>query len=54
MIVSHDVYLTRVTDIENHPEFADRKIKRILDGYIMDDWWIMDFTVEELKTLKIK
>jgi hypothetical protein len=36
------------------PEFQERKIKRTLDGKEKDDWWIQDFTVQELKKLGIR
>ncbi|WP_262695332.1 glycerophosphodiester phosphodiesterase family protein [Kordiimonas aquimaris] len=47
-VARHDVYLSTTTDVANRPEFADRK--RIIDGH--DDWFIFDFTLAELKTLK--
>ena len=54
MIVSHDLTLSRLTDVEDHKEFAKRKILRNVLWEQINDWWIMDFTLVELKTLKIK
>ena len=47
-VARHDVYLSSTTDIAEHPEFADRK--RTLEG--VSDWFVFDFTLAELKTLR--
>jgi glycerophosphoryl diester phosphodiesterase len=49
VIVSHDPYLSRVTNVEVIKEFETKKQKRLYDGKIKDDWWVSDFTVAELK-----
>jgi hypothetical protein len=36
------------------PQFADRKKVKSLYGSDKDDWWIMDFTLQELRSIKIK
>ena len=48
LVARHDIYLSHTTDIADHPEFASRK--RTLDGH--EDWYVFDFTLAELKTLK--
>ena len=48
LVARHDVYLSHTTDIADHPEFADRK--RTLEGH--EDWYVFDFTLAELKTLR--
>ena len=48
LVARHDVYLSSTTDIAEHPEFADRK--RTLQG--VTDWFVSDFTLAELKTLR--
>jgi glycerophosphoryl diester phosphodiesterase len=50
LVARHDVYLSGTTDVADHPEFADRK--RTLDG--KRDWYVFDFTLAELKTLKAR
>lgn len=50
LVARHDVYLSTTTDVANHPEFADRR--RVLAGH--DDWFVFDFTLAELKTLKAR
>jgi len=47
LIVRHDPYLSTSTDVANRPEFADRLAER--NG--QTDWWVMDFTAAELRTL---
>ncbi len=50
LVARHDVYLSTTTDVADHPEFADRK--RVLEGRA--DWYVFDFTLAELKTLRAK
>jgi glycerophosphoryl diester phosphodiesterase len=50
LVVRHDNYLSTTTDVSDHPEFASRKrelAKR-------DDWFVEDFTLTELKTLRAR
>jgi len=47
-VARHDIYLSHTTDISAHPEFADRK--QTLGG--REDWYVFDFTLAELKTLR--
>ena len=48
LVVRHDHYLSTTTDVADHPEFADRR--RTQDG--RDDWWVEDFTLAEIRTLR--
>lgn len=52
LVVRHDATLSGTTDIEAHPEFAGRKRMRNLDGIDTTDFFVCDFTLAELKTLK--
>lgn len=62
MIVTHDAYMSRATNIAELEQFADRKRKRVLeyekDSQLVeeerDDWWVMDFTLEELQQVKVR
>lgn len=47
LIVRHDPYLSTSTDVADREAFADRR--RSLMG--REDWWVMDFTAEELRSL---
>ena len=42
------------TDIASHPEFADRKTEKVIDGQKQVGWFTEDFTLAELKTLRAK
>lgn len=50
LVDRHDNYLSTTTDVANHPEFADRKRKS--ERFGSEDWWIEDFTLAEIKTLR--
>jgi len=50
LIVRHDPYLSTSTDIADRTEFADRKATR----FGREDWWVSDFTAEELQTLNTR
>ena len=42
------------TDVAAHPEFADRKTTKSVDGVKLTGWFTEDFTLAELKTLRAK
>lgn len=57
IIIFHDRYLSQLTNIEEIVEFKDRKSVFVEDGVKLEereDWWVKDFTCEELKKLKIR
>lgn len=47
-VARHDIYLSETTDIASHPEFETRK--RTIKN--KTDWFVFDFTLAELKTLR--
>ena len=49
-VARHDIYLSTTTDISDRPEFADRR--RTFED--RTDWFVFDFTLAELKTLKAR
>ncbi len=52
LIVSHDPWLSHNTDVADHPEFAEREREITLYGrWKVIDWFSVDFTVAEIKTL---
>lgn len=51
MIARHEPMIGGTTDVASHPEFADRKTKRFVDGVEYNDWFATDFTLAEIKTL---
>jgi len=40
------------TDVAEHPEFADRLTTKVIDGNPITGWFIEDFTLDEIKTLR--
>lgn len=52
LIARHEPNITGTTDVANHPEFASRKTKRMVDGVEESGWFATDFTLAEIKTLR--
>ncbi|WXL28052.1 glycerophosphodiester phosphodiesterase [Ectopseudomonas mendocina] len=52
LLARHDNELGLTTDVSNHPEFADRKRTKNIDGNELTGWFSEDFTLAELKTLR--
>jgi len=54
LVVRHEPEISGTTDVASHPEFADRKVTKQLDGVPVTGWWVEDFSLAELKTLRAK
>jgi glycerophosphoryl diester phosphodiesterase len=54
LVARHEPIISSTTDVADRPEFANRKTTRNLDGVATTDWWVGDFTLAELKTLRAK
>ncbi|MBW6398606.1 endonuclease/exonuclease/phosphatase family protein [Roseomonas sp. HJA6] len=52
LIDRHEPMLSGTTDIAEHPEFADRKTTKVIEGETVTDWFAEDFTLAEIKTLR--
>jgi len=52
LIIRHENNIAGTTDIARHPEFAGRKTDKIVDGQKQTGWFVEDFTLAELKTLR--
>ncbi|MXM63722.1 glycerophosphodiester phosphodiesterase [Streptomyces sp. HUCO-GS316] len=52
IVCRHEPEIGGTTDVANHPEFADRKTTKVLDGVSVTGWFTEDFTLAELKTLR--
>jgi len=48
LVARHDAYLSTTTDVSSRPEFADRQ----RELFERNDWWVFDFTLAELRTLR--
>jgi glycerophosphoryl diester phosphodiesterase len=54
LVVRHEPEISGTTDVADHPEFADRRTTKLLDGTPTTGWFTEDFTLAELKTLRAK
>ena len=54
LVARHENEISGTTDVADHPEFADRRTTRIIDGRPTTGWFTEDFTLVELKTLRAK
>jgi glycerophosphoryl diester phosphodiesterase len=54
LVARHEPEISTTTDVATHPEFADRKKTKMLDGVATTGWFTEDFTLAELKTLRAK
>jgi glycerophosphoryl diester phosphodiesterase len=52
LVARHDAEIGMTTDVAAHPEFADRRTVRTIDGHTLDGWFVDDFTFAELRTLR--
>lgn len=51
LVARRDNELSASTDVAVHPEFADRKTTKTIDGTALTGWFCEDFTLAELQTL---
>jgi glycerophosphoryl diester phosphodiesterase len=54
LVARHENDITDTTDVARHREFADRKTTKTIDGDKHSGWFVEDFTLAELKTLRAK
>ncbi|PRX47486.1 glycerophosphoryl diester phosphodiesterase [Prauserella shujinwangii] len=54
LVARHEPEIGGTTDVADHPEFADRKTTKTVDGEEVTGWFAEDFTLAELKTLRAK
>lgn len=54
LICRHENEISETTDVATHPEFADRKVTKIIDGDKLTGWFTEDFTYAEIQTLRAK
>jgi glycerophosphoryl diester phosphodiesterase len=53
LVCRHEPEIGGTTDVATHPEFASRKTTKMLDGDAVTGWFTEDFTLAELKTLRV-
>jgi glycerophosphoryl diester phosphodiesterase len=54
LVARHEPNITATTDVSARPEFASRKTTRKVDGINETGWFVTDFTLAELRTLRAK
>ena len=52
LVARHEPDITNTTNVAQHPEFADRKTTRMVDGAPVTGWFATDFTLAEIRTLR--
>jgi glycerophosphoryl diester phosphodiesterase len=52
LVARHEPEIGGTTDVAQHPEFANRKTTKLLDGVAVTGYFTTDFTLAELKTLR--
>ncbi|WP_067437470.1 glycerophosphodiester phosphodiesterase [Nocardioides jensenii] len=52
LVARHENEIGGTTDVADHPEFADRRTTKTIDGKPVTGWFTEDFTLDELKTLR--
>lgn len=54
LIARHEPNIINTTDVADHPEFANRKTTKVVDGVAQEGFFAEDFTLAEIKTLRAK
>ena len=52
LVARHENEIGGTTDVASHPEFANRRTTKVIDGVTLTGWFTEDFTLAELKTLR--
>lgn len=54
LVARHETELSDTTDVAEREEFADRRRTRNVEGQMVAGWFADDFTLAELRTLRVK
>jgi glycerophosphoryl diester phosphodiesterase len=54
LVVRHEPMLSGTTNVADIPAFASKKSTKNIDGAMVTDWFVCDFTLAEIKQLKAK
>jgi glycerophosphoryl diester phosphodiesterase len=54
LVARHENEIGGTTDVARRPEFADRRKAKTVDGVEVEGWFVEDFTVAEVKTLRVR
>ena len=54
LIARHENEISETTNVADHPEFADRRTTKTINGREVTGWFTEDFTLAELQTLRAR
>jgi glycerophosphoryl diester phosphodiesterase len=54
LVARHENEISRTTDVAEHPEFAARRRRQVIDGETVTGWFTEDFTLSEIKALRAR
>src|SRR5215470_17340003 len=52
LVARHESNIVATTDVGSRPEFAARRATKTIDGRAQTGWFVEDFTLAELRTLR--
>ena len=52
LVARHENEISQTTDVAQHPQFAQRRSRKLIDGFAVEGWFTEDFTLAELKRLR--
>ncbi|NEN78995.1 glycerophosphodiester phosphodiesterase [Nocardioides zeae] len=52
LVARHENEISGTTDVADHPELADRRTTKVIDGRAVTGWFTEDLTLAELRTLR--
>jgi len=54
LVARHENEICRTTDVADHPEFAERRTTKTVNGRVLTGWFTEDFTLAELRRLRAR
>ncbi len=54
LVARHENEIGTTTNVAAHPEYADRRATKVIDGTSVTGWFTEDFSLSELKTLRAR
>jgi glycerophosphoryl diester phosphodiesterase len=54
LVVRHENEIGHTTDVADHPELADRRTTKQVDGVWLSGWFTEDLTLEEVRSLRVR
>lgn len=54
LVCRHENEISATTDVADHPELADRRTTKLIDGQAVTGWFTEDLTAAELATLRAR